>query len=24
VRITIGERHANDRWLAVLHEFLGL
>ena len=24
VRVTIGERGANDRWLAVLHDFLGL
>jgi histidinol-phosphate aminotransferase len=24
IRVTIGERYANDRWLAVLHDFLGL
>lgn len=24
VRVTIGEPYANDRWLAVLHDFLGL
>jgi histidinol-phosphate aminotransferase len=24
VRVTIGESQANDRWLAVLHDFLGL
>ena len=24
VRVTIGEPHANDRWIAVLRDFLGL